>query len=416
MSTGPERLFVSVEEAIDLIEQHLPPASSEVLPLDKASGRILMEDLAATEDLPRFANSAMDGFALREADLKGASKESPRSLPLAGEIAAGGDPAIPWPPGSCLRILTGAPAPADCEGVVPVEDCEEGDGVVHFHAELPREVRHLRPAGEDVQKGELLMENGRLLRPAEIALLAAQGVRELPCARLPRVALLATGNELADYRESPGPSGIRDSNRPALKAMLEAEGFQPELIGPAPDRKGALSDLLASALDEYDCLVTIGGISAGRYDLVGESLQALGARWIFHKVTQQPAKPLAFFQWKAKPVFCLPGNPVSSFLAAWFYLLPALKRMSGHRKTRPPEVLAVLEESLSGKPKKSFFARAHTRWDDGQFLSRPCPPHGSHILSSLGEANSFILLPPGQGELPPGSGVKLFFFHPDISQ
>jgi molybdopterin molybdotransferase len=402
--------YIDVEVAKALIEATLPAPAAVVMPLDKARGRVLAADLKAMEDLPPFANSAMDGYAVRAAEVAGACEDSPVTLPLSGEIAAGGNPDIDWPAGSVLRIMTGAPAPEGCEGVIPVERTTEADGAVIFSTDLEATGDNLRPAGEDVKEGAPLLAAGTRLGPAALALLAAQGMVDLPVWRRPRVSFLATGSELVSAEETPGPGGIRNSNGPLALALLTEAGFPAQDLGIGPDDPDRLRELLGEALASSDLLITTGGVSMGRYDLVGDLLVELGAEWVFHKVKQQPGKPLAFLEWQGKPVFGLPGNPVSSFMTLWYYVLPALRTMAGEASPEPLRVEALLAGEVRGRPSKLFFARAFTEWTPEGWRATPCPPHGSHVLSSLTRANSFLLLPPGTGDLAEGATVTAAFF------
>ena len=404
--------MISVEEAVALIAAHLPAPRQERVPLWLASGRVLAETLYAASDLPRFANSAMDGYAVRQADVRGASSSAPVELPLAGEIAAGGSAGIDWPAGTCLRILTGAPAPASADGVIPVEETEPaGDGPrVRFLADLEKTGSNLRPAGEDMRTGEPMIEAGRRLGAPEIALLAMQGHADVAVGARPAVAFAATGDELVAVGEELAPGQIYNSNGPLVDAMIRERGYPCFDCGVAPDTLAGLRDVLEEALAGSDVLVTSGGISAGSYDLVGDALVALGAQWHFHKIAQQPGKPLAFMTWNGKPVFCLPGNPVSTLVSTWFYLLPALARMEGDAAPGPLRVRATLGGPIAGKPEKFFFGRAQTEWREGGWVAEPRPPHGSHILGSLTRSNSFLLLPPGTGELAAGEIVEVAFF------
>jgi len=407
--SGPSKVFVSVAEALALIESRLPSPGRTSVPLSKAAGRVLAEEIVAKESLPAFSNSAMDGFALRTAEVAGASADNPRVLPLAGEIAAGELPSTHWPEGSCLRILTGAPLPEGCDGVVPVEETEEVQGGIRFFADLAATGANIRPAGEDVKAGAGLLRPGHLIAPAEIALLAAQGFTEVEVTRRPRVGFLATGDELLAPHEAPRPGAIRNSNTPMILAMLADLGIGGVDLGVAPDSEDSLAAMLAPALADVDLLISSGGVSAGRYDLVGKVLEDLGAHWVFHKIAQQPGKPLAFLTWNDKPVFGLPGNPVSGFFTFWYYVAPALRKMMGQTDAHPRHVLAKLKGNIAGKPEKSFFGRAYTRWVGDAYEAEPRPPHGSHVLSTLTEANSFIILPTGTGELDEGTEVMVAF-------
>ena len=403
------KTYIAVEEAKALVEAALPAPRIATLPAAKARGRILAEALRARENLPPFDNSAMDGYAVRTADVAGATMNSPITLPLAGEIAAGGTNAIDWPAGTVLRIMTGAPAPAGCDGVIPVEETEESGDSVTFCADLAATGGNLRSAGEDVATGDPLLEAGDRVTPAALALMAAQGIVELPVHRLPKVSFLATGNELVEAAETPGPGGIRNSNGPLALALLAEAGFPARDLGIGPDDPARLKAILAGALEESEVLVTSGGVSMGRHDLVADLLVELGAEWVFHKIRQQPGKPLAFLVWRGKPVFGLPGNPVSSFMTTWFYVLPALRRMAGDPSPEPMRVEATLTGPVRGRPGKLFFARARTEWTPEGWRAEPRPPHGSHVLSSLARVNSFLMLPPDTGELAAGDRVQAAF-------
>jgi len=403
---------IAVEEAKALIAAALPAPRAQRLALRRALARVLAADLSAAEDLPAFATSAMDGYAVRAAEVAGACAAAPRLLPLAGEIAAGAARAVPWPPGSVLRIMTGAPVPPGCDGVVPVELTEETPAGVRLRADLDATGSNLRPAGGDVRAGAPLLAAGSRLGPAALALLAAQGLAQVPVWRLPRVSFLATGDELVALDERPGPGQIRNSNGPAALALLAESGFPARDLGVAPDDPATLRRLLGEALAGSDVLITSGGVSMGRYDAVATLLVELGAEWVFHGVRQQPGKPLAFLQWRGRPVFGLPGNPVSTFVTLWFYVLPALRRMAGHPRPEPASVTAALAAPLHGRPDRQVFARARVEWTAGGWLATPRPPHGSHLLSSLAAANAFAIVPSGIGELPAGAAVRTAWLGP----
>ncbi len=409
---GPDKVFISVAEALSLIEKHLPAPSRERVSPTIAAGRVLAEEVVAKENLPALSNSAMDGYALRTAEVAGASREMPVDLPLAGEIAAGEMPPGRWPAGTCLRILTGAPLPEGCDGVVPVEETEEIAGGVRFFADLAATGSNIRPAGEDVLIGDRVLAPGQILRPTEIGLLAALGVNKVSVTGRPRVGFMATGDELLAPDEAPRPGAIRNSNTPMIMAMLADLGIEGVDFGVAPDREDDLAAMLLPALEDCDLLISSGGVSAGRYDLVGKVLEDLGAEWVFHKIAQQPGKPVAFLTWRGKPVFGLPGNPVSGFFAFWYYVAPALRKVMGQTDAHPQHVIARLRGEIAGRPKKVFFGRAYTRWVGDHYEAEPRPPHGSHVLSSLARANSFIILQPGTGELEEGAEVTAAFFRP----
>ncbi len=406
------RRDIAVAEAKALIAAALPAPRVQRVALARARGRVLAADLRAAEDLPAFVSSAMDGYAVRATEVAGASAAAPVLLPLAGEIAAGRWRDIPWPAGSVLRIMTGAPAPVGCDGVVPVELAEETPAGVRLRADLDATGSNLRAAGEDLRAGAPLLAAGSLLGPAALALLAAQGVSRLPVWQLPRVSFLATGDELVAPGQRPAPGQIRNSNGPAALALLAESGFPARDLGIAPDAPGSLRALLGEALAGSDLLITSGGVSMGRHDAVAALLVELGAEWRFHRVRQQPGKPLAFLVWQGRPVFGLPGNPVSTFMTLWYYVLPALRRMAGHPRPEPAGVSARLTAPLRGRPDRQLFVRARLEWGETGWQATPRPPHGSHVLSSLAAANAFVIVPAGTRELAAGAALRTAWLAP----
>jgi molybdopterin molybdotransferase len=280
---------------------------------------------------------------------------------------------------------------------------------VRFLADLAATGANLRPAGEDLKAGDPILAKGERLGAAAVALLAAQGITRVPVQRRPRVAYLTTGDELVPAEAEPGPGRIRNSNAYLLHAQLEQAGYPALDLGTAPDAREPLRERLSAGLAAAEVLITCGGISAGRHDLVGETLVDLGAEWIFHRVRQQPGKPLALFRRDGRLVFALPGNPVSSFMTIWYYVLPALRRLEGETACEPFCAAARLGAPLAGRPAKTFFARARAVWNGEGFTAEPLPPHGSHILGNLPRANAFIILPPDTDQLPAGAAVRIGF-------
>ncbi len=420
MIPSPEYSFVGVEQARRIIQAHVPAPTPELLEIEEAQGLVLLEGIKATEALPRFTNSAMDGFAVRAHEVRGASPSTPMDLPLAGEIAAGSTARVAWPSGTCIRILTGAPVPSGCDGVIPVEETvettEENLTTIRFLADLDGHDSYLRPAGEDVHLGDTVLQAGKVIGPPEIALLASLGITHVLAGKRPSVGFLATGSELIPHDEIPKTGQIRNSNIPQIMAMLAEIGANSLNLGTAPDHPATLEASLADALARCDVLLTSGGVSAGKYDLVIETLTRLGATCVLHKVAQKPGKPLAFLLWRGKPIFGLPGNPISVFTTTWYYVGPALRQMMGHPDPFPPQVVATLEGEITGIKSRAFFARATTTWESDRFVTRPCPPHGSHIFHSMTRANSFILIPEGAGHHETGDSVRVGFFRSPFQQ
>src|ERR1700733_14374472 len=296
----------SVEAAARAVAERIEPLPVERVGLREARGRVLAEDVVAPRALPAFDHSAMDGYAARSAEL-------PATLPLAGEIAAGQAPATePMRALVAVRILTGAPMPAGFDTVVIQEDAQLGDGIVTLPASEIGD--NIRRAGEDIAAGAVAIAAGSRLGAAELGLLAALGIAELSVARAPRVAIIAPRDELVDVATAPEPGQIVDSSAHALSALIHDVGGIPSYIGIAKDDPLTIAAMIASALDQ-DMVITTGGVSVGDRDHVRAALEAAGVELELWKVAMKPGKPFSFGMNKRTPVFGLPGNPVSTFVA-----------------------------------------------------------------------------------------------------
>lgn len=388
--------MISAEDALASIHAHARVLGAEPVPLQRAADRVLAADVLAAVALPPFDNSAMDGFALRAADLEDAAPGSPVELSVLETVRAGGTGALEVGPGQAVRIMTGAPMPRGADSVVMVERTEEGaDGKVRLAASTPAR-SHVRARGEDVAEGSLLLEKGALLRPYDIALLAAQGVAEVPVVRLPRVAVLATGDELVDHLEAPGPGRIPDSNGPALRAALSRWGLPAEDLGIAPDEPSALRAALAAALDRADVLVATGGVSVGDFDFTKSVLAELGVREVFWKVAIKPGKPLFFGTLGQKLAFGLPGNPIAALVCLEEFVRPALETLQGHAPKHPSYHLSGTVENDYPKPVdrlQYLFCRA--RPAPGGYALEIIRPQGSAMLGMASRANALAVAPAG---------------------
>ncbi len=388
--------MISAEDALALIHAHARVLGAQPVPLERSVDRVLAADVLATAALPPFDNSAMDGFALRAADLKDATPQAPVELTVLETVRAGETGRVEVKAGQAVRIMTGAPLPRGADSVVMVERTEPGaEGKVRLAGStLARS--HVRARGEDVLAGSLLLEKGALLRPCDIALLAAQGITEVPAVRLPRVAVLATGDELVDAREPLAPGKIRNSNGPALLAALSRWGLPAENLGIEPDEPGALRAALASALDRSDVLIVTGGVSVGDFDCTKSVFGELGLREIFWKVAIKPGKPLYFGALDSKLAFGLPGNPIAALVCLEEFVRPALETLQGHAPKHPSYHLSGTAENDYPKPvdrRQYLFCRA-ARSGDGYALEI-IRPQGSAMLGMATRANALAVAPAG---------------------
>ncbi len=397
MATEPPP--ISVEQALETILSHFAPLEAEPVPLTAALGRVLAEDIVADEDIPPFLNSAVDGYAVRAAEVAEARRDAPVRLRVIGEVAAGQTATAAVLPGTAMRIMTGAPLPAGADTVVPLEQTDQAgaeleQGWVRVPAAVPAG-QHLRQAGEDVRRGERVLERGLRLRPPEIGLLASLGRPQALVTRRPRVAILATGSELVEPGQAPGPGQIRNSNAYSNYAQVLLCGGQPLRLPIAHDRYKEISARLDRGLAwGADLFITSGGVSTGEYDLVKKVLATRG-RLEFWRVQVQPGRPMAFGLIDGVPLLGLPGNPVSSMVAFLLFARPAILKMQGQRALRKPEVEAVLLEDAHGYPDRRRYLRAIVTAENGRYTASLTGPQGAGILSSMVRANGLAIIPEG---------------------
>lgn len=394
--------MLSVEEARERILARFAPLPAEEVPLPDALGRVLAADAVASESLPLFANSAMDGYAVRSAEAGTASAEQPVRLRLAGEVPAGSVYPGVVGAGEAVRILTGAPLPEGADAVLQQELTRTGEGWVELLAPAPvgNNVRH---PGEDVAPGTLLAPRGAELGPAEIALLAACGVHPVRVTRRPRVTILSTGDELAPLGETPRPGQIRESNGPYLVAAVRRAGGEPVRLGIARDREDELRAKLAEARDA-DLILTSGGVSVGDYDLVKQMLDEQGAIE-FWRVRMRPGKPLAFGMLGETPLLGLPGNPVSAAVTFELFGRPAIRRLLGAARVERPTVEVVLEGTDIERTDRRQFVRARLDSRGGTLVARTTGAQESHIITSLRGATALLVIAEGEGIVRSGEHV-----------
>lgn len=391
----------SFQDARGIILANIKPLGEEMVPLADAIGRVVTRDLAAPWDLPFCDNSAMDGFAVRSADCSAL----PASLAVIGFLPAGGVESAVVVTGCAVRIMTGAPIPQGCNAIVPIEETEEaGDRVIIRERVQPRQ--HIRLRGADVAAGAQFLAAGTRIRPAEIGMLAAMGKALVPVYRRARVAILSTGDELVELGECPAGSRVINSNALSLAAAVRETGAEPVLIGIARDDRGSHRDKILEGFG-CDALVTSAGVSAGDRDLVREVMAELGARELFWKVDIKPGGPTAFATREAKPVFSLPGNPVSTMVTFELLVKPALLRMMGHHKVVRPFVRGILAEDAHKKPGKLNFIRVTIKKRHDRYLAYCAGDQHTGVLSTMTRCDALAALPLEASFIPAGSEVDL---------
>ncbi len=395
--------LLTLEEAGNRILAGIPVLPAERVRFTDARGRVLAEDVIAAGDLPAWDNSAMDGFAVRSLDLRDASAEHPVELDIVGDLPAGRALAKALEAGQAIRIMTGAPVPAGADAVIMVERTQTDGSRVRISG-VVRSGENIRRRGENVRAGETALRAGLPVRSSEVGLLASLGVTDVPVHRLPLVGVLSSGDELVPPEVTPGPGQIRDSNRFALAAHLNALGFPSRDFGTAPDAPEAIEELFRKAARECDVVVSSGGVSVGDYDLTKTVLARLGTME-FWRVAIRPGKPVAFGRIDGRPVFGLPGNPVSSLVVLDQLVRPALRRMAGHTTLHRRTFQAELEEPIHHAEGRTEFVRAKIRYESGRFLARKTGPQGSNLLKSLSLADGFVILPAETGHAAAGSLV-----------
>jgi molybdopterin molybdotransferase len=398
------REFIPFEEALDTVLHHTIELDSEVVPLDRALGRVIARSVSSPIDIPPFDNAAMDGYAVRLED----TSRVPVALRVVADIPAGTPFDVDLEPGTCARIMTGAPVPGGADAVVPVEWT---DGFVdvgsdaRFHQSATTAV-HIRRAGEDVRQGQEVLLAGKQITPPVVGLLASLGVVDVSVARQPVVAVIATGDELVDPAREPGPGQIRNSNGPALTAQVESAGARASGPFHARDNRESIRDALREALGA-DIIVISGGVSVGSYDLVQEELNRAGLKVLFWKVKQRPGKPLVFGTLNGKPVIGLPGNPVSSAICFEQYVRPAIRKMMGCTKPIRERSPATLTDAITTPRDLHVFARGICHIEGDGLKVASTGPQGSHVSTSMVAANCIIHLPPGRSEFEVGDHVQV---------
>jgi molybdopterin molybdotransferase len=405
--------ILSVEEALERILDVFSILSSEKVPILDALGRILAADIYAQGDIPPHANTAMDGYAVIAADTIGASPAAPVKLRVIENLSAGYIAEKPVTPGTAIRIMTGAPMPEGADAVIMFEETlQKGDVVTLYNSVPARE--NVRFAGEDVKKGELILTAGKYLRAQEIGMLAALGYAVVHVIRRPKVAILATGDELVEVDAPLTPGKIRNANGYSNAAQVIKYGGIPLMLGIAKDDIQDLTQKIQTGLaDGADLLLTSGGVSVGDFDVVKQVLVAEG-EMTFWRVRMKPGKPLAFGIIKSEvngkmrsvPVLGMPGNPVSAMVSFELFVRAAIRKMSGFSDHNIPMIEVILDDPIPSKDERRHYVRVYINQYDGVYHARLTGDQGSGILNSMVVANGLAIIPENMSSTEAGIRVN----------
>ncbi len=407
--------MLSVEEALEKILAQFSTLEEEEKPILECLGQVLSRDIVSGINVPQFTNSAMDGYAVRAEDTRGAGESSPKFLRVLDVVPAGAVSMKVVTSGTAIRIMTGAPVPEGADTVVQFEDTDElnrkgakSDGKIGILKEAKKGL-NIRLAGEDIAKGQTVLKKGTVIRPAEIGVIASVGYGKVWVTRRPVIAILATGDELAEIGEKLTPGKIYNSNTYSVAALTLRYGAVPKILGIARDNVKSLTEKIHEAWDA-DLLLTSGGVSTGDYDMVKDVLAREGEIG-FWTVRMKPGKPLAFGKIKSKsktgevreiPHLGLPGNPVSSMVTFEIYVRPAINKMMGKANLVKPEIDAVMEERVVNTDGRRFYARVIVTRRGGKYYAKLTGNQGSGVLTSMSLANGLLIVPEDRKTLDTG--------------
>ena len=398
----------SVDEHLEVVLGRVKPLPPFEQPLMDALGLVLCEDIVSSVDLPSFDNSAMDGYAVRAADLAGASQEQAVTLPVTGEIAAGRSEPIVVTPGTAVRIMTGAPMPRGADSVVPVEWTDGGTASVRI-TQQPGLGNSVRRTAEDLSAGTTVLDRDVVLGPRQIAVLAAVGRARVTVRPRPRVVVVSTGAELREPGTRLSDGQIYDSNSYTLAAAARQAGAVVYRVGIVDDDPKKIMDTLSDQLVRADVVITTGGVSKGAYDVVKEVLTKLGTI-DFPEVAMQPGKPQGFgvMGEDEVPIFTLPGNPVSAYVSFEVFVRPALRKLMGAMPYSRQPVTGVLLDGFASPPGRRQFVRAAATSADDGWMASTVGGHGSHLLGGLSRSNALIVVPEDVTSVRAGDQVELW--------
>ena len=397
-----KRPTLSVEEARERILSVVHPLEPENVPILEACGRVLAEEIVADRDIPPLANSAMDGYAVQGADVA----QAPARLQVIGKVAAGHLAEIAVRPGTAMRIMTGAPIPTGADTVVRFEDTHTDGETIEVQVAY-KKGKNVRPAGEDVSAGQTVMTAGKVLRPQEIGMLAAVGRTNVMVIRRPRVAILATGDEVVPPDRIPAPGQIRNANSYTVAAQVQQYGGIPLLLGIARDQEELIRRGMRDALvQRADMIITSGGVSVGDFDLVKQVLAAEG-QMHFWSLNMKPGRPLAFGMVDDVPLVGLPGNPVSAMVSTLIFVRPALRKMQGFAAWPLRVVQARLVDAIRRKDRRRHYLRVRLHETNAGLEATLTGDQGSGILNSLVMADGLAIIPEDTDHFPAGETVNV---------
>lgn len=405
-----------IREARETLLKKFSPVGVDSLPLSQASGRVLASEVRSHFDLPLFDNSSMDGFAVRSEDVSGTSQASPVTLQVVADIPAGEAPSIEIGENQAARIMTGAALPKGADAVVRLEDTNVGvraagtiapeNVAIYYPAPVGENVR---PAGEDVRKGELVLPPQRVLRPQEIGVLAMLGLQEIKVQRRPRLGLMSPGDELLPLGAPLEGGKIYESNSYVLEALIEQNGAQTLRMGIVPDDLDAVRESLDRAIAEgVDLFLSTGGVSVGAFDYVRALLEREGELTLW-RVNMRPGKPLAFGSYKGVPYFGLPGNPVSAYIGYQVFVRPAIRKMLNLPDVPRATRTVRLAETVESDGRESYM-RVFATFEDGEWFARLTGHQGSGNLRSLVNANALLIIPAGVTSISVDEQAEAWFF------
>lgn len=393
---------LTVSQALAAVLEGVSVLPPENVPLLDALGRVLAAPVTARDSLPPFANSAMDGYAVRAADVTSAAPDGPITLRVVSDIAAGSVSDVAIAPGTAARITTGAPVPSGADAIVPVEDTNEAwrgrERPLPATIQIFRAVQsgdYVRGIGEDIVAGETILEAGHIVRPQEIGVMASLGVSQVMVVKRPSVAILSTGDELVAVDQPLSAGKIRNSNGYAQAAQVTALGAIPVMLGIAGDTEHAVRSRLQVGLEAgVDLFVSSAGVSVGAYDVVKAVLEEEGQVG-FWRVRMRPGKPLAYGRYRGVPYLGLPGNPVSAMVSFERFARAAILKMAGHTNFERPQVMAVLQDTIHSDGRESYIRAVVVRLADGTYHATITGSQGSHIMTSMVKANALLIVPKG---------------------
>lgn len=416
--------MLTVDEALQRVLTAFKELPAETIAISDGLGRVLAQDVVATYDLPPFANSSMDGYAVRATDIQAANRDNPVRLAVVADIPAGVVPTVTVMSGQAARIMTGAPMPTGADTVIPVEQTD--DAPQGFRSEdrpaqppsligifVPTKIGdYVRPIGEDIRIGQIVLHRGRVLRAADLGVLAGLGLPRIAVIRQPIVAVLSTGDELLEVEQSLAPGKIRDSNGYTIPALVQSLGMQPIRLGIAHDTAVDVRNKLQRAIDtRADLIISTAGVSVGAFDVVKTVIESLGTL-DFWKVNMRPGKPLAFGHIQGIPFVGLPGNPVSAMVSFDVFVRPAILKMAG-RNWSTPTVEAILAEAMHSDGRRTY-ARVRLERADGRLIAHSTGNQSSGALTSLVNADGLLIVPEDITEIAAGTCLQVRLLTEDI--